>query len=191
MGGNLSFSLQRGAQCISLNDADRIEARYRAGSRIYHISDSLLGKGTLTITAQACYTEDAALWQVSAKDMPADIALQWLYGGASGGRFSREGDMGVDPIDCFHLKPAYCKGNDYSLQGDGFKVVFRFSGDRGNGKSAFGTDSGYFCQSKRIQCSRGGRLCPGRGNLGRRRLRRLYVLCQMGGGSGSKDRRRF
>ena len=124
MGGNLSFSLQRGVQCISLNDADRVEARYRAGSRIYHISDSLLGKGTLTITAQACYTEDAALWQVSAKDMPTDIALQWLYGGASGGRFSREGDMGVDPIDCFHLKPAYCKGNDYSLQGDGFKVVF-------------------------------------------------------------------
>lgn len=124
MGGNLSFSLQHGEYCLSLNEASRVESRYRAGSRIYHITDPLMGKGKLTITALACYDEDAAIWQITAEDMPADMELQWLYGGASGSRFSREGDMGVDPADCFHLKPAYCKGNDYTLQGEGFKVVF-------------------------------------------------------------------
>lgn len=124
MGGNLSFSLQHGEHCLSLNDASRVESRYRAGSRIYHITDPLMGKGKLTITALACYEEDAAIWQITAENMPAGMELQWLYGGASGSRFSREGDMGVDPADCFHLKPAYCKGNDYTLQGEGFKVVF-------------------------------------------------------------------
>ena len=103
MGGNLSFFLQHGEYCLSLNEASRVESRYRAGSRIYHITDPLMGKGKLTITALACYDEDAAIWQITAEDMPADMELQWLYGGASGSRFSREGDMSVDPADCFHL----------------------------------------------------------------------------------------
>lgn len=124
MGGNLSFYLQSESGRISLNDADRVEARYRAGSRIYHITDSLMGVGKLTMTALACYDEDAAIWQVKTENMPESLRLQWLFGGASGSRFSREGDMGVDPADCFDLKPTYCKGNEYILSGDGFKVVF-------------------------------------------------------------------
>lgn len=61
MGGNLSLGVIVGEESLWLNDADRIESRYRAGSRVYTITDSLLGKGSLTITALAMYEADGMI----------------------------------------------------------------------------------------------------------------------------------
>ena len=46
MGGNLSLGVIVGGKSLWLNDARHIESRYSAGSRIYTITDSLLGKGS-------------------------------------------------------------------------------------------------------------------------------------------------
>lgn len=124
MGGNLTFSISKGLKTIQLNDADRIETRYRPGKRIYTISDPILGDGKIIIEAIALYDTEGAVWKISSVDIPKNIELKWRFGGASNTRFSREGDMGVDPIDAFDLKPQYCKGNKYFISKNKFHLTF-------------------------------------------------------------------
>ena len=111
MGGNLTFFITKGNEKIQLNDAERIESRYRPGKRIYSITDPIFGNGKITIETLALFDAEGALWKIISENGPASIRLNWRFGGASATRFSREGDMGVDPADAFGLKPQYCKGN--------------------------------------------------------------------------------
>ncbi|MCD8029265.1 MAG: DUF4450 domain-containing protein [Bacteroides sp.] len=124
MGGNLSFGLVCGKDSIALNEASRIESRYRAGSRVYTIEDPLLQGGRLILTALALADKDGGIWQIRSEHVPEHARLTWRFGGASDKRFSREGDMGVDPPDSFDLKPEYCQGNEYTLSGNTFSLRF-------------------------------------------------------------------
>ena len=119
MGGNLSLGVIVGGKSLWLNDARHIESRYSAGSRIYTITDSLLGKGSIVVTALAMYEADGMILKIEGNKLPSDTRLVWLYGGPNNKRFSREGDMGVDAPDCFDLKPDYCVDNVYRLDDDG------------------------------------------------------------------------
>ncbi|MDD4992515.1 MAG: DUF4450 domain-containing protein [Paludibacter sp.] len=130
MGGNLSFSIENKQKSIQLNAAQRIECRYRAGSRIYYITDPLLGKGKITITALAMSEAEGMMLKIETQNIPTNTKLSWVFGGAADKRFSREGDMGVDPIDCFELKPEYCKGNEYQLFNNSFQLTFGAKHDR-------------------------------------------------------------
>ena len=130
MGGNLSFSIIANEKTLELNKAMRIESIYRAGSRIYNISDPLLGKAEIIITALAMSEAEGIILKIDTKDIPSNIKLAWKFGGAADKRFSREGDLGVDPIDCFELKPEYCKGNTYTLTKNSFSLVFGAKQDR-------------------------------------------------------------
>ncbi len=124
LGGNLSLGIISGEKSLWLNDAESIEARYRAGSRIYTVADPILGDGKLFITALALYEADGMILRFEGSKLPKDVRLVWLYGGPTNKRFSREGDMGVDPIDCFDLKPEYCTNNLYQLSSNGFDVWY-------------------------------------------------------------------
>ncbi|MHB9056321.1 MAG: DUF4450 domain-containing protein [Paludibacteraceae bacterium] len=124
MGGNLTFSLTNGKKNIRLNDVRRIESRYRPGKKIYYVADPLLGKGKITIEVLALYNSDGAVWKISPENIPGNISLNWKFGGASFTRFSRDGDMGVDPSDVFELKPSYCKGNKYLISENKFSLSF-------------------------------------------------------------------
>ena len=124
MGGNLSFGISNGTDSIPLNNAKRIECRYRPGSRIYTITDPMLGKGHIKLTALALYDNDAAIWKIESENIPFGTILNWRFGGAADKRFSREGDMGVDPADSFDLKPEYCAGNLYKINGNTFSLTF-------------------------------------------------------------------
>ncbi len=124
MAGNLSFGLVAGADSLPLNEAQYIESRYRAGSRIYTIQDPMLKGGKLILTALALSDKDGGIWQIQAENISAGTRLTWRFGGAADKRFSREGDMGVDPPDSFDLKPEYCQGNEYNLSGNTFSVRF-------------------------------------------------------------------
>lgn len=124
MGGNITLGVICGEKSLWLNDAANIEARYRAGSRTYSITDPLLGKGEIVIKALALYEADGMILQIEGEKLPADTRLVWLYGGATNKRFSREGDMGVDPIDCFDLKPEYCANNVYRTGKTGFDIWY-------------------------------------------------------------------
>nr|WP_321519408.1 DUF4450 domain-containing protein [uncultured Bacteroides sp.] len=124
MGGNLSFGIVSGSKVLSLNKAAYIESRYRAGSRIYTIKDPLLGKGCIRITALSMYNADGAVFKIETENIPGNISLTWRFGGAADKRFSREGDLGVDPYDSFDLKPEYCAGNVYSINNNAFTLKF-------------------------------------------------------------------
>lgn len=124
MGGNLSFQIGDLHSEISLNKAKNIECRYRAGSRIYTISDPVLHAGTLKITALAMSEAEGIILKIETGEIPSNLHLKWMFGGCADKRFSREGDMGVDPPDCFDLKPEYCISNQFNIDNNNFNVSF-------------------------------------------------------------------
>lgn len=124
MGGNWSFGLKSGAKSIALNDAAFIESRYRAGSRIYLIKDPILGKGSIKMTVLAMADAEGMIVRVETNQLPGNVELNWKFGGASDRRFSREGDLGVDPPDSFDLKAENCRGNQFLLSGNTFTLKF-------------------------------------------------------------------
>jgi hypothetical protein len=124
MGGNLKFGLISGSKSKWLINAASIEARYRPGSMIYIIKDELLGKGSLTI--QVLAGADAENIIVKARFSQADnqTKLFWAFGGATGKKFSRDGDIGADPESSFYLQPEYCKGNTFEFANHNFTLNF-------------------------------------------------------------------
>jgi len=130
MGGNLSFQIGNKHKTISLNDASRIESRYRAGSRIYNITDPLLGNGSIRLTALAMSEAEGLILKMETKGIPKNTIISWTFGGAADKRFSREGDLGVDPTDCFDLKPEYCAGNKYFINKNCFSLIFGAKQDK-------------------------------------------------------------
>ena len=130
MGGNLSFSIGNKKETKALNNAKLIESRYRAGSRIYSITDPLLKNGNIKLTVLAMSRTEGMIIKLETSRIPSNIELSWIFGGAADKRFSREGDLGVDPDDCFDLKPEYCKGNEYSIERNSFSLLFGAKKDR-------------------------------------------------------------
>lgn len=63
-GGNLRFGIKTANSSKWLHDADRIVARYRPGSMVYEVRDSLLGKGVLKLTVLAMYDREGLLTRV-------------------------------------------------------------------------------------------------------------------------------
>jgi hypothetical protein len=124
MGGNIKFGLIDGIKTKWLINANKIIARYRAGSMLYDIEDSLLGKGKLHIAVLALADAEGIIIHVKTENVPASIKLVWAYGGASGKKFNRDGDMGPDPESSFYLKPEYCTDNRYQLSNSRFVVRY-------------------------------------------------------------------
>jgi hypothetical protein len=124
MGGNLKFGVIKNGKSKWLIDANKIETRYRPGSMVYRIKDSLLGKGSLTVTVLSLYEREALIIKIEANNVDENVQLIAAYGGATGQRFSRDGDIGADPESSFYLKPEYCNDNVYSIEKNNFKVFF-------------------------------------------------------------------
>lgn len=124
MGGNLQFALQRKGSIKKLIHAQGIQTRYRAGSMIYRIEDPYLGKGHLDIVVLAQATAEGMVVRIEATDIPAETSLIALFGGASGTRFSRNGDIGADPESGFYLLGEYCRNNTYTVQENLFDLVY-------------------------------------------------------------------
>lgn len=95
MGGNISFHLPEG-DC---------KASYIPGMMLYQ-------QGGVEIEVQVGRSEDMAIWKIS-NTSDSNKNISFRYGGASGKRFSREGDLGVDKPDCFDFKEENCQGNLY------------------------------------------------------------------------------
>ncbi|MBB3186976.1 DUF4450 domain-containing protein [Microbacter margulisiae] len=123
MGGNLHFGLWCKKQTKWLNNAQFIEARYRAGSRIYIIRDSLLGKGTVRMTILPLSDKDGMILQFTFHHTPKGLHLLTVFGGASNRRFLRDGDLGVDPKNSFDLHAINCKDNKFTIQQNRFQLL--------------------------------------------------------------------
>lgn len=124
MGGNLKFGLILGNQSKWIIKAQSIKAIYRPGSMIYQIQDSLLGKGTMEIQIWALGEGEGLVVRTQFKQVPEGLKILAAYGGANGKKFSRDGEMNVDPESGFYLNAAACADNRYQLNQNGFNLVY-------------------------------------------------------------------
>ena len=125
MGGNLKLGLLAGGHSKWLIAADHITARYRPGTMRYDITDPLLGVGKLHLDVLALAGAEGIILKARFENLPANsVQLLWAFGGATGKKFSRDGDIGADPESSFYLKPEYCQGNVFNLKNNAFTLTY-------------------------------------------------------------------
>ena len=118
-GGNLRFGIRTAGGAKWLHEAARITARYRPGTMLYEIRDPLLGAGAvLHIHAIALHQTDGLVVRIEADGLTAPVELIAAYGGLSGKRGVRDGDIGTEAVPIgqyFQLKPESCQDNRFTL----------------------------------------------------------------------------
>jgi len=124
MGGNLRFALMNADKRKWLIEAQSIKTIYRAGSMLYEIEDPLLGNGKLFISVLALSNAEGMVVKIRSENITGDVQLLWIYGGASGKKFSRDGDIGADPESSFYLKAENCSDNRYQLLNEKFVLTY-------------------------------------------------------------------
>ncbi|WP_207510636.1 DUF4450 domain-containing protein [Longitalea luteola] len=124
MGGNFKFGLIAGNKSIWLTEARSIKATYRPGSMLYEVKDPILGNGSMQVTVLALADAEGLIIKTQFVNVSSKAALCWAFGGASGKKFSRDGDIGADPESSFYLKPEYCKDNLYTITRNSFQLLY-------------------------------------------------------------------
>lgn len=124
MGGNLRFGLISGNNSKWLTEAKSVKATYRPGSMLYEVKDPLLGSGSIQITVLALADTEGMIIKTQLVNVTTKAALCWVYGGATGKKFSRDGDLGADPESSFYLQPDYCKDNVYTVSRNTFQLQY-------------------------------------------------------------------
>ncbi|HEY5057114.1 MAG TPA: DUF4450 domain-containing protein, partial [Acidobacteriaceae bacterium] len=120
-GGNLRLGVQESdGEAKWLQACQSVRMRYVGGRLEYEIRDAVLGSGQLVVEA---LTQGAGLWvKVAGVGLPEATRLVWAFGGASGRKGQRNGDIGCEkePVsEFFHLRPEECAGNTWTLVGAG------------------------------------------------------------------------
>lgn len=127
-GGVLRLGVRRGDRAIWLIDAATIESRYRPGSMLYTIRDPILGNTELHLAVMACFVDEAMLVKVERRgssSAPDEVELVAAFGGATGERGARNGDIGTERIpmrEFFQLKPEHCKDNRIDIEDGRFTL---------------------------------------------------------------------
>ncbi len=124
MGGNLKFGIISGNSSKWIIDAKQIETRYRPGSMLYKIKDPILGSGTLNLSVLAQADAEGVIIKASMVGVAKGVELFWTFGGATGKKFSRDGDIGADPESVFYLKPEYCASNTFQITKNSFVLNY-------------------------------------------------------------------
>jgi hypothetical protein len=124
MGGNCKIGIITNGKSKWITTANQIKTVYSPGTMMYQIKDSLLGNGLINIQVLAMAAAEGMLVKIETADMPANISLVMVYGGATGKKFSRDGDIGADPESSFYLQPAYCRDNRYSIFQNTFQLSY-------------------------------------------------------------------
>ncbi|MEO5682488.1 MAG: DUF4450 domain-containing protein [Chitinophagaceae bacterium] len=124
MGGNIKLGLISNGNSKWLGNASSVTARYRPGSMRYDIEDAMLGKGKVTLEILAMGDAEGVIIKFSISNISTAVQLVCVYGGASGKKFSRDGDMGPDPESSFYLKPEYCTDNRYTIETNTFSLSY-------------------------------------------------------------------
>lgn len=124
MGGNLKIGIITPSGSKWLTSFDSIGAVYRAGSMHYELADRQLGKGRIQLDVMAAFDHESMLLRCGTRDIPEGTRMVILFGGVSGKKFSRDGDIGADPESSFDLKPEYCRNNRISFDTFGFRIRY-------------------------------------------------------------------
>jgi len=97
-GGNLRLGVAGPNGARWLHEAKRIVTRYRPGELIYEIGDPLLGQGVLRIEVLAYAVTEGLSLRIEGADLPPDLELVWAFGGITGQRGIRDGDIGTEKV---------------------------------------------------------------------------------------------
>jgi hypothetical protein len=128
MGGNMKIGIAKGNQSKWVSDAAKYVARYSPGKMVYEITDPLLGGGSLTITVLALYEKEGIIVKVENNQTLSGVEIFCSYGGVTGKKFSRDGDLNIDPESNFYLKPEYCVTNSYEISKNSFILTYYAGG---------------------------------------------------------------
>ncbi len=90
---------------------------------LYEVKDPLLGNGSMQIAVLALADTEGMIIKTQFVNVSSQSSVVLGIGGASGKKFSRDGDIGADPESSFYLKPDYCKDNSYSIQQEQFSFL--------------------------------------------------------------------
>lgn len=127
MGGNLKFGFIVEGKSKWLIECKKIKAIYRAGSMLYEIKDELLGEGIIRLHVIALYASEGMIVQLQTENISSAVQFVAVYGGATGKKFSRDGDIGADPESSFYLKPEYCRDNIFKIKQNSFQLLYGFA----------------------------------------------------------------
>lgn len=142
MGGNFKLGIGNGDSSKWLTAAKTIIARYRAGSMLYTIEDPMLGSGKIFLEILAMADAEGFMIKTRFENVKNSLTFFWAFGGASGKKFSRDGDMGPDPESSFYLKPENCKDNIYAITNEAFTLRY-------GGGLQVGQDGRYFVEDQK------------------------------------------
>lgn len=123
-GGNLRLGLVADdGQVRWLHDAAGIETLYRPGMLQHTVRDPALGPaGLLVVASIPCADSEGVILTVHAHRLAAPLTLAWAYGGASGQRGKRDGDIGTEKVPIgqyFQFSPENARGDVFTLAPDG------------------------------------------------------------------------
>lgn len=142
MGGNFKLGIaSENGQSKWITAADKIHTFYRSGVMSYTIKDPILKGGELKLNLVALAESEGFILKLEAQNIPTKVSLLWVYGGASGKKFWRSGDIGADPESVFYLHPEYCLDNNYQINKATFKVSYGSQNNKqktGNNRSIYG-----------------------------------------------------
>lgn len=141
MGGNFKLGIQKGDKSKWITEAKIIDTRYTLGIMYYKIQDPILGNGELLLEVIALKNTEGFALKVIGNNIPKDVSLVWAFGGASGKKFSRDGDIGADPESVFYMQPNYCINNKFTVQKESFLLEYGSETNKqktGNTKSLTG-----------------------------------------------------
>ncbi|WP_264537989.1 DUF4450 domain-containing protein [Flavobacterium sp. N1736] len=147
MGGNFKLGLANETESKWITEASKISTKYVSGIMKYTIEDPILGNGKWFIDVVALKEKEGFIVKVSGNNTSKNTSLIWVFGGATGKKFSRDGDIGADPESVFYLQPQYCTNNKYTLKNDSFLLEYGSESNKektGNNKNV----SGFFPESK-------------------------------------------
>lgn len=115
MGGHFRIGVQVDGQSIWLHEAEQVKASYRAGMMMYAIADPRWGNATVSVNVMPLRAQEGAIFRTETEGLPEGAELVFVYGGVTGKRFSRMGDLGADPPSVFDLTVEKCQGNDIEI----------------------------------------------------------------------------
>lgn len=124
MGGSFKLGLVNGNDSRWITKAAKIDTRYVLGTMHYTIEDPILGDGKLFIDVAALKESEGFIVKIYGEKVSKKTHLIWAFGGATGRKFSRDGDIGADPESVFYLQPEYCLNNTYTLKKESFVLDY-------------------------------------------------------------------
>ncbi|MHB1023954.1 MAG: DUF4450 domain-containing protein [Acidobacteriaceae bacterium] len=118
-GGNLRLGFANNSDARWLHEAAEITAIYQPGRMIYRVSDPLLDRAVIEVEAFTMGSGAGLQLRIKAHKLSKHAKLLWAFGGVSGRKGRRGGDIGceVEPVsEFFQVRPNEARNNRYTIQ---------------------------------------------------------------------------